>query len=349
MIDPVYLLLMMIGVALVAYTVFGGADFGAGVWELNTRFRASESEKRLIYRAIGPVWEANHVWLIFAMILFWTVFPRHFANVCNHLFAPLLFALAGIVFRGAAYAFRSAFIGTSHSQRSWEVVFGVASTAAPFFFGVALGHWSESPHHVWQLPSGGAMGPGSNLWTSWITPHALYMGFFAVGMCVFLAAVFLYREASSVGDARLQEIWQRRAFMMSLVVGAFSLGGLFVAWMFMPGFWGRFTTSGWPFVALSAVAGISTIVALWRKRSNMATVLAATTVALVPVAWALAKGPVRVPGVASDDGIVNESVQWLLIVGATIGLVIVLPPLIWLFRLFKSAETQRDEIGRTSG
>src|SRR5438552_804125 len=130
---------VMIGLGITLYAVLGGADFGAGVWEFNTALRASERERRLIERAIGPVWEANHVWLIFVIVSMFSSFPTAFVALSRALWLPLLLALVGIVFRGAAFAFRSHAVAAARQQEVWGAVFALASTAAPFFLGAAVG------------------------------------------------------------------------------------------------------------------------------------------------------------------------------------------------------------------
>ena len=130
------ILLGIVVLALTLYAVLGGADFGAGVWEFNTALQSSEQERSLIYRVIGPVWEANHVWLIFVIVAMFSAFPPAFAGICRALWLPLLLALTGIVFRGAAYAFRVQLLDSQRqAARFGNAVFALASTAAPFFLG----------------------------------------------------------------------------------------------------------------------------------------------------------------------------------------------------------------------
>ncbi|MFQ6008138.1 MAG: cytochrome d ubiquinol oxidase subunit II, partial [Candidatus Zixiibacteriota bacterium] len=134
--------LILFGILLLGlniYALFGGADFGAGIWELNTAIRASTKERDFLYGAIGPVWEANHVWLIFAVVILFTAFPGAFADMSIALWLPLLLALTNIVFRGAAFAFRSNTFGSQHTQGLWDTVFAFSSTAAPLFLGAAAG------------------------------------------------------------------------------------------------------------------------------------------------------------------------------------------------------------------
>src|SRR3569623_2021102 len=132
-------MLGIIVLALTLYAVLGGADFGAGVWEFNTALQSSPEERGLFYRAIGPVWEAYLVWLFFVIVAMFSAFPPAFAGICRALWLPLLLALVGIVFRGAAYAFRVLLIDSRGQEALWNAVFALASTAAPFFLGASLG------------------------------------------------------------------------------------------------------------------------------------------------------------------------------------------------------------------
>ncbi len=136
---PEAIILVILWSALTLYLLFGGADFGVGVWEVNTALQATERDRNLLYKAIGPVWEANHVWLIFFIVVMHAAFPRAYAALGQALWVPLLIAIVGIVFRGAAYAFRSNLLGRSEQRAIWEAVFAVASTVAPFFLGAAAG------------------------------------------------------------------------------------------------------------------------------------------------------------------------------------------------------------------
>ena len=141
---PESILLVVVFTALTIYALFGGADFGAGVWEVNTALQASPKERKLLYSAIGPVWEANHVWLIFVLVATFAAFPVAFAAICQSLWLPLLLALAGIVFRGAGYALRSNATDSQRQQFAWDVVFAAGSTAAPFFLALRSGRWPRA-------------------------------------------------------------------------------------------------------------------------------------------------------------------------------------------------------------
>ena len=179
---PVLLAVGVAGIAMSLYAVLGGADFGGGVWDLLATGPRRAEQRSAITTAIGPVWEANHVWLIFVIVTSFTCFPAAYADVEIGLYAPLSFALVGIVLRGAAFVFRNYAQDSPSLARTLTVVFGVASLLAPFFLGDALG----------------GLATGRYAWTS---PFALAVGVFAVTMCAQVAAVFIIKEIGA-GDLR---------------------------------------------------------------------------------------------------------------------------------------------------
>ena len=184
--------LIVCGILLIAitlYAVLGGADFGAGVWEFNLAMRASPKERDLMYRAIGPVWEANHVWLIFALVLMFSAFPVAFAAVCRALWLPLLLALLGIFARGVGFAFRAYAAGAVRQQAVFGAVFAFASTSTPFFFGACAGAIAAG------LPVDEQGKFSGDHLAGWINPLSIFCSFYAVGLCAFLAAIFMSSEA----------------------------------------------------------------------------------------------------------------------------------------------------------
>jgi len=175
--------------AIVLYAVFGGADFGGGVWDLLATGPRAREQREAITHAIGPVWEANHVWLIFAIVTLFTCFPLAFADLSVGLFVPLTIALVGIVLRGAAFVFRNYAAGATRLAASWTIVFGVASLLAPFFLG----------------DSAGALATGRY---AWLSPFALSIGLFGVVLCAQIASVFLL---SDVPAGAVHDDFRRRA------------------------------------------------------------------------------------------------------------------------------------------
>jgi len=180
--------ILLLGVML--YAVLGGADFGGGVWDLLARGRRAEQQREVIAHAIGPIWEANHVWLIFVIVLVFTIFPPVFAALSVALYIPLSLALLGIVFRGAAFIFRTPARDVSYMGGAWDRVFAMASTVTPVFFGMAAGAVASGQIRV----EGGVV--TSDLWRTWFAPFPLAVGLLALATCAYLAAVYLTLETT---------------------------------------------------------------------------------------------------------------------------------------------------------
>jgi cytochrome d ubiquinol oxidase subunit II len=325
-------------IALILYAVLGGADFGAGVWEFNTALQASERERTLLYRAIGPVWEANHVWLIFALVVLQTAFPRAFSALMQALWLPLLLGLSGIVFRGAGFAFRSYAAGAVAQQQIWGAVFALASTAAPFFLGAGAGALASGRLEV---TSGGHF-TGSFL-TGWISPLSIFAAFFAVGGCSYLAAVYLTREAAQGGDRELTQLWRLRSLATGAWMGVLALAGVAIVASDAPILWAVFRERGLPFVAVSVVTGLGSLWGLWRGRFGLAVAAAATTVACVIAGLGVSQFPVLVPPSltlesAKAPEVVLEAVLW----AAGAGAMLLVPALGLLFRIFKAGPSLQE-------
>src|SRR5881394_1713823 len=186
----------------VAYAVFGGADFGAGFWDLVAGGPQHGARPRaVIAHSIGPVWEANHVWLIFALVVLWTGFPEAFASITLTLFVPLSIAALGIVFRGSGFAFRKEVFRTS-SQRNFGAAFALSSVLVPYCMGAIAGAIASG-----HVPAGGKAG---DPWSSWINPTAILGGVLAVIVCAYLAAVYLVWDSRRLGRDDMVEYFRRR-------------------------------------------------------------------------------------------------------------------------------------------
>jgi cytochrome d ubiquinol oxidase subunit II len=330
---PEVILLVILWLALTLYVLLGGADFGAGIWEVNLAFQAREKERLLLRRAIGPVWEANHVWLIFVLVLLFNAFPPAFAALSRALWLPLLLALAGIVFRGAAFAFRSYAVGAVRQQAGWGVAFALASTAAPFFLGAAFG--AVASGNLAVTPRGGFTG---NYVTDWLTPLALFNGFFTVGMCAYLAAVYLVREASQEGDAELAELWRQRALATGVWMGALALAGLAFLATEAPRLWRGFQQRAWPLVVATLMTGFFSLGALWWRRYTAAVAGVAATVATVLAACGVAQYPALVlPAITIEGAKAPKAVLWTMVGSIALGALVLLPSMGWLFVIFKGA------------
>ena len=315
--SPVDLAVGLGGVAMVLYAVLGGADFGGGVWDLLATGPRAEAQRAAITDAIGPVWESNHVWLIYVIVLSFTCFPAAYADLAVGLYAPLSFALVGIVLRGAAFVFRNYATSSPALVRSWQAVFGVASLAAPFFLGDAIG----------------ALATGTYAWRS---PFALAVGLFAVVACAQTAAVFILHE---IADADVRADFRRRAVRATVAVW---LAGLLPLAAAAAGQRDVFRTlgghAGYLAFAVALLAGIVVIVAVLRRNDLAARVAVAIESAAILGGWFGAQAPDLVPGrftfagAAASDAMI---VDFIVATGA--GFVVLIPSLVLLFRVFKAA------------
>ena len=341
---PELIIVVVIAAALTLYAVLGGADFGAGVWEFNTALQATEKERNFIYKAVGPVWEANHVWLIFILVALHTAFPVAFAGLCRALWLPLLLAVVGIVYRGAAFVYRSSATpppppskggrggsGAVRQQKLWGAVFAFASTAAPFFLGACLGAIASGDLPV--TPEGDYHG---NYLTGWITPFSIFTAFFAVGTCSYLAAVYLTREARQMGDAALVTLWRSRALANGAWMGILTAAGLTFIAVDIPSLWEGFREHAWPLVGLSALGGLFALWTLWTGRFTGSVAGAVVAVAAVVCGWVVAQSPAIVPpAITIATSKAPETVLWMMTWGIAAGAVLLIPSLAYLFYLFK--------------
>src|SRR6476620_5028635 len=170
-----------------AYALFGGADFGAGFWDLVAGgAQRGERPRALIDHSIGPVWEANHVWLIFSLVVLWTGFSVASASIMITLFVPLTLAALGIVLRGSSFAFRKSVFRT-RDQRNFGAAFALSSVLVPYCMGAVAGAIASG-----RVPSGGEAG---DPWSSWINPTSILGGVLAVCVAAYLAGFFLVSDA----------------------------------------------------------------------------------------------------------------------------------------------------------
>ncbi len=314
--------------ALFAYAVLGGADFGGGIWDLLARGRQAAEQRRAIAAAMGPVWEANHVWLIFLIVLLFTAYPPAFAALSVALFWPFHLVLVGIVLRGAAFVFRAHGHAAADAPLNWGRVFGAASAITPVLLGACLGAISTGRIRV----QGGAVALGSAL--AWLEPFPLATGLLALAVCAYLAAVYLTLET----EGELREHFRRQGLTTWLVGGVLSIGTLLLARSEAPRLWAGLTSLP---AGLAVVAGVllapASAAALWRRHFTRARVFAAGQVVLLLGGWALAQWPyivypdVTLIGAAAPEATL-AAVLWTL----PFGLALLLPSLWFLFVVFKS-------------
>ena len=314
----------------VAYAVFAGADFGSGVWDLTAGGADRGGPMRsLIDRAIGPVWEANHVWLIFVLVYLWTGFPEPFAAIMETLFVPFCLAGAGIVARGAAFAYRK--MAPSIPQaRLYGALFASSSVVTPFLFGTIAGSIAAG-----RVPADGS----GDRWTAWTGPTSLVGGALAVLTCAFLAAVFLTAEAARADDHQLLEACRRRALGAGIVTGVVALLGVLPLREDAPTLFDGLTGRALPLILLSAAAGLATLWALLDHRTELARVTAVVAVASVVLGWGVGQWPwLLVDNVEVEAAAGASTTLWALVVTFGLAAVTVVPSLAYLYWI-----TQRDE------
>ena len=321
------------------YAVFGGADFGAGLWSLLAgRGERGERPRKLIDWAIGPVWEANHVWLIFMLVVAWTGFPSAFASVFSTLFVPLSLAALGIVLRGSGFAFHHDAQRAS-TRALAEAVFGLASVLTPFFLGTVVGAIAGG-----RVPVGSETG---NLVTSWLNPLSIVIGLLFVATGAYLSAVFLVDDARRAGTPDLERYFANRAVVAALVTGALAAGGLVALHQDARYVFDGLTGRALPLVIVSLVCGVGVLGLLLRGTRRGARPLAVGAVAAVIWAWGVAQHPYLLPEklTIAAAAAPSESLKVLLIVFG-IAVALVLPSLGLLFVLVHKnlvEETTRPE------
>ncbi|MGX6448119.1 cytochrome d ubiquinol oxidase subunit II [Patulibacter sp. S7RM1-6] len=313
---------------LTAYVVLAGADFGGGFWDLTAGGARRGGEVRgLVQRSMSPVWEANHVWLILVLTVFWTAFPIAFGSVTSTLYVPLSAAAIGIIFRGAAFAFRGE-AGTIREARLLGGLFASSSVLVPFAMGAAVGAVASG-----RVPVGNAAGDPVG---SWLNPTGVLVGVLAVAVGAYLAAVFLCADARRVDRPELLRAFRIRALGAGAATGAVALGGLLVLRSdARPLFDGLTHGGALVLVLASALAGLLTIVLVWRtERFGAARMTAALAVVGLVGAWALAQQPALLPGqVTIDAAAAGDATLSAVLVSTAIAVVVLTPSLWLLFRL----------------
>ena len=323
-------------VALNAYVLLAGADFGGGVWDLLASGPRKEAQRQLIAHAIGPVWEANHVWLILAIVLLFTCFPAAFARIVVPLNLPLTGVLIGIVLRGSAFAFRGYGGDRDAVQRRWGRVFAVASLVTPVLLGTALG--TVAGGAVAVVTPGAATGFAAQYVTPWLAPFPLSVGAFTLACFAFLAATYLTLEAP---DGALRGDFRRRALWSGVVVGAAGLVALIAAAPAAPLMRHGLLSSAWalPFQAVTGVVALAALLALARRRYALARPAVMLQVSLILWGWAWSQYPYVVPPDLTIESAAAPSATLRLVLAALVlGALVLVPSLFYLFRVFKTSD-----------
>ncbi|GAA3627992.1 cytochrome d ubiquinol oxidase subunit II [Microlunatus ginsengisoli] len=312
--------------ALVLYAVFGGADFGSGFWDLTAGGAARGARPRaLIEHSIGPVWEANHVWLIFIFVLTWTAFSEAYQSIMLTMFVPLTIAALGIVMRGASFAFRKT-VATLRYRRIFGAAFACSSILVPFCMGAVAGGIASG-----RVPAGGKAGDPVH---SWLNPVSLCTGVLAVVLAAYLAAVYLVWDARAAGDADLADYFRRRAVAAAVVAAVVSAAGLVAVHAGAPYVFAGLTSRALVPVVLSILCGLGALMLLFRGAARGARLLAVLAVAGVIVSWGLAQWPYLLPeSVTVTDAAAPSGTLAALTVAVVVLAVLVGPAFVLLYVL----------------
>jgi cytochrome d ubiquinol oxidase subunit II len=311
---------------LVMYAVFGGADFGGGIWTALASGPRAREQRGKLFHAIGPVWETNHVWLIFVVVTLFTAFPKGFAALFTALLIPLVIALIGINFRGAAFAFRHFGRQTGEQIPFMVSIFAVSSILTPFALGMAV--TATATGKIVFVNNWAQAGP----WF-WISPFTLVGGLTGMALCAYLTPIYM----SVRTEGELQRDFRRQGILAGLVLGFLTTLEIPVAMVDAPLFAGRLLTlRGVPFVALSVIAGITTLMMLWRCRFLWAQIAAIGTVTLTISGFAAAMYPDLLIGQLSlaSAAAPHATLRAFFSVLA-IGIIILVPSLLLLYWTFR--------------
>jgi len=330
------LCLALIILGLTAYAVMGGADFGAGFWDLTAGGAKRGGRVRgMVARSMGPVWEANHVWLIFVLVIFWTCFPIAFGSIVSTLYVPLFIATIGIIFRGTAFALRGQ-AATINEARVLGGLFALSSVLVPFCMGASLGAIGSG-----RVPIGNAAG---DPFTSWLNPTSILVGMLAVVTGAYLAAVFMAADASRGGLRDLVGAFRRRALAAGALSGVLAIGGLIVLHDDARSLFDGLTSSpGLFFVIGSALAGALTLALVWRERFETARYSAAAAVGCVIVGWAIAQSPYLLPNeLTLDQAAAGDTTLIALLISVAVGMLFLVPSLYLLYSLVLKGRLDED-------
>jgi cytochrome d ubiquinol oxidase subunit II len=319
-------LAVVLMLAVVAYAVFGGADYGAGFWDLIAGGPQRGSRpRRVIERAIGPVWEANHVWLIFIFVVLWTAFPEAYASITLTLYVPLSIAALGIVLRGASFAFRKVVVSTRY-RRMFGAGFASSSVLVPYCMGAIVGGIASG-----EVPVGGEAGDPVD---SWINSTSIVSGVLAVAVVAYLAAVYLVWDARRQGEAEMIEYFRRRAMDAAVVVAVVAAVGLYVLRDEAPHVFDGLKSRGLALVVVSVLCGAGALRLLVRGVPRGARLLAMLAVASLVASWGAAQWPYLLPeSLTVSEAAAPTGTLQAVLAAVVLAVLLVLPGFVLLFVL----------------
>ncbi|HQY31410.1 MAG TPA: cytochrome d ubiquinol oxidase subunit II [Thermomicrobiales bacterium] len=319
--------LLLLGVIL--YALLAGADFGGGIWDLLARGPRADRQRQEIARAIGPIWEANHVWLIFTIVVAFSAFPDVYAGLSTALFIPLSLILVGIVLRGAAFVFRAYAHDVVQAQQAWGAVFAIASVGTPFLLGMCAGAIATGEI---RIVDGEVQ---SSLWSTWLAPFPIVVGLVSLATCAFLAAVYLTNDVR--GQIDLAEDFRIRALGAGIAAIGLALVALVLARSQAPVIWHGMTDRDvWTVIPLGVALAVLSGWAVWNRHYPLARVSAAAEVIVLIVGWALAQYPyLVVPDLTYQNAAASDAMLKVSLIAFGIGSLLLIPSLALLFALFK--------------
>ncbi|MEW5847371.1 MAG: cytochrome d ubiquinol oxidase subunit II [Myxococcota bacterium] len=332
---PDVLLASFLVIFLWVYTLSGGADFGCGVWDGLASGPRRHQQRQLIKTALGPIWEANHVWLIVVVVVMFACFPLAWSAITTTLFIPLTTMLLGIVLRGSAFVFRSHAGPYVEVRRQWSVLFAVASTVTPVMLGTCLAAVATGRIRM-DVKTGKVT---TNFFDAWLAPFPLAVGVMTLLLTSFLAAIYLAVEAR---EGALQDDFRQRGLMAGVLLGVVALGTLALARTGAPHLWQGLVHQPWsiPWQVGTGGVSVAALVLLWRRRFTVARVLAGAQTAGVVWGFGLAMRPyVVVPDVPLGVGMAPLSVQWSVTWVLLLGTPVLVPAFYALFRIFKGSRS----------
>ena len=315
--------------ALIFYAVTGDADYGGGIWDLVATGPRADAQRSAIERAIGPIWEADHVWLILIVVILFTGFPPAFAAMMTALNIPFTLMLIGIVLRGSAFVFRKYDVRSEGTQRRWSALFGAASFFTPFIQGLTLGALSTGQIHI---VDGRVV---SGFFAGWLTPFAFACGLFALALFAFLAATYLTADPSTErhvqDDFRLRALWSGAALLpIALIVFLTSKDGAPRMYHGLTQWWAPLL------VGTTIVFALAAFISLWLRRFALARIAAIAEVTLILGGWSVAQFPNLItPGITIFNAAAPEITLRLLTYALAAGAIVLFPSLFFLFRVFK--------------
>jgi cytochrome d ubiquinol oxidase subunit II len=332
------------GIALTAYVLFGGADYGGGVWDLLASGPRREQQRALIAHAIGPIWEANHVWLILIVVLLFTCFPPAFAQLTTVLHIPLTVLLIGIVLRGSAFTFRAYDATHSAVQERWGMIFAIASVVAPVLLGVIVGAIASNgvgTAAATLAASGVEFVPV--FITPWLNAFTLSVGVMTLVLVAFLAATYLTVEAAH--DPELQNDFRRRAIEAGLVLPITAYATLLAAEPLAPRVQQMLLHSSvaGPIHIAALIAGLGAILALWTRRFKLARVAAGALATLIIWGWLFSQFPFLIPTTLTIfDAAAPPATLRAFVTAVAVGAIVLIPSLWYLYGVFRRSHHQPE-------